>query len=148
MQNIMPKDEYRKYSEKMSPKSKLFSNIFRAFIVGGTICTIGQFFTNIYKSRGFDQAETASLTSITMIFIAILLTALNVYDEIGKFGGAGSTIPITGFANSIVSPAMEFKTEGYVMGLGAKMFTVAGPVLVFGISASMVAGIFYYLLHS
>ncbi|HHW30321.1 MAG TPA: stage V sporulation protein AC [Clostridiaceae bacterium] len=148
MQNIMTKDEYRKYSEKMSPKSNTLRNITRAFLVGGVICSIGQFFTNVYKSRGFGQAETASLTSMTMIFIAILLTALNVYDEIGKFGGAGSTVPITGFANSIVSPAMEFKTEGYVMGLGAKMFIVAGPVLVYGISASIVAGIIYYLLHT
>ena len=148
MQNTMTKEEYRKYSEKVSPKSKTLRNVIRAFFIGGLICSIGQFFTNVYTSRGYDQAETASLTSMTMIFIAILLTSLNVYDEIGKFGGAGATIPITGFANSIVSPAMEFKTEGYVMGLGAKMFTVAGPVLVYGISASIIAGIIYYLLHA
>jgi stage V sporulation protein AC len=147
MQNTMTKEEYRKYAEKMSPKSKTLRNIFRAFIVGGLICTVGQFFTNIYQSRGLDQVAASNLTTLTMIFLGILFTALNVYDELGKFAGAGSIVPITGFANSIVSPAMEFKTEGYVMGLGAKMFIIAGPVLVYGISTSVVMGIIYYLLR-
>jgi stage V sporulation protein AC len=148
MQNTMTKEEYRKYAEKASPKSRILRNVVRAFIVGGLICTVGQFFTNIYKSRGLDQVATSNLTSLTMIFLGILFTALNVYDELGKFAGAGSIVPITGFANSIVSPAMEFKTEGYVMGLGAKMFIIAGPVLVFGISTSVVMGIIYYLLRT
>jgi len=115
--------------------------------VGGTICIIGQFISNLLKMKGLGQDETASLTSILMISIGALLTGLNVYDDIGRFAGAGSIVPITGFANSIVSPAMEFKSEGYVMGVGAKMFVIAGPVLVYGISASVIAGIIHFLLR-
>jgi len=140
-------NEYRQYVEKISPKSKTLSNVIRAFIVGGLICTVGQFINNYFLERGMDKDIAGSITSIIMISIGVLLTALNVYDDIGKFAGAGSIVPITGFANSIVSPAMEFKSEGYVMGVGAKMFVVAGPVLVYGISASIVAGIIYYLLR-
>ncbi|HOJ09656.1 MAG TPA: stage V sporulation protein AC [Clostridiales bacterium] len=138
--------EYRNYVESKSPKSKLLTNVFRAFLIGGLICVVGQFITNALKSRGYDSDTVGALTSVIMIFIGALLTGLNIYDEIGKYGGAGSAVPITGFANSIVSPALEFKSEGYIMGVGAKMFVVAGPVLVYGISASIVAGILYYLL--
>jgi len=146
IKNMKP-NEYRDYVEYMSPKSKLLRNVFRAFIVGGLICLTGQIITNLFKAKGYDNEVVGSLTSISMIFIGALLTGLNIYDEIGKFGGAGSAVPITGFANSIVAPAMEFKSEGYIMGVGAKMFIIAGPVLVYGISASVIAGIIYYLLR-
>lgn len=138
--------EYEKYVERKSPKSKLLRNIIRAFVVGGLICVVGQFFTNLIKMRGIEADNVASLTALIMILLGALFTGLNVYDELGRFAGAGSIVPITGFANSIVSPAMEHKTEGYVMGVGAKMFSVAGPVLVYGISTSVVAGIIYYLV--
>lgn len=138
--------EYREYVEKKSPKSKVLRNIIRAFIVGGLICVIGQFISGFFRGKGMDIDVAGSLTSIIMIFIGALFTGLNIYDDLGKFAGAGSIVPITGFANSIVSPAMEFKSEGYVMGVGARMFIVAGPVLVYGISASIIAGIIYFLL--
>jgi stage V sporulation protein AC len=147
VQKIMTKKEYQQYVEKKSPKSKTLRNCVRAFIVGGLICVLGQIITNLLKNRGFGQEVTSSLTSMVMIFLAILFTGLNVYDELGRFAGAGSIVPITGFANSMVSPAMEYKSEGYVMGVGGKMFTVAGPVLVYGVSASIVAGIIYYLIR-
>ena len=147
MQNIMTKDEYKKYVDKKSPDSKLLRNLGRAFIVGGAICMIGQFFTNFFIQRGLNTDVAASLTAMTLIFLAILFTGLNIYDELGRYAGAGSIVPITGFANSIVSPAMEYKSEGYVLGIGAKMFIVAGPVLVYGISVSVVVGIIYYLLR-
>lgn len=146
MQNKMTKKEYQSYVERKSPKSKVLINVARAFLVGGLICTLGQFITNLLKARGLPQDATTSITVIIMIFLSVFFTGINIYDDLGKFAGAGSIIPITGFANSIVSPAMEHKSEGYVMGVGAKMFTVAGPVLVYGISASVVAGIIHYLL--
>ncbi len=139
--------EYREYVEKKSPKSKILRNIIRAFIVGGLICVIGQFINNFFRARGMDIDVSGSLTSIIMIFLGALFTGLNIYDDLGKFAGAGSIVPITGFANSIVSPAMEFKSEGYIMGVGARMFVIAGPVLVYGISASIIAGIIYFLLR-
>jgi stage V sporulation protein AC len=147
LQKGLTKQEYQQYVEKMSPKSKILRNVFRAFLVGGLICVVGQFFINILKLRGIDQERASTITTLIMVFLGALFTGLNVYDELGRFAGAGSIIPITGFANSIVSPAMEHKTEGYVMGVGGKMFVVAGPVLVYGISASVIAGILYYLIH-
>lgn len=146
MQRKFTKKEYEKYVEKKAPKSKIFKNIARAFIVGGLICVIGQFFASMLEKRGIEKITASNITSLIMIFIGILLTGLNLYDDIGKFAGAGSIVPITGFANSIVSPAMEYKSEGYVLGVGARMFLVAGPVLVYGISASVIAGIIYFLL--
>ena len=146
MQNKMTKKEYQSYVERKSPKSKVLINVARAFLVGGLICTLGQLITNLLKARGLPQDTTTNVTVIIMIFLSVFFTGINIYDDLGKFAGAGSIIPITGFANSIVSPAMEHKSEGYVMGVGAKMFTVAGPVLVYGISASVVAGIIHYLL--
>jgi len=148
MQKILTKQEYQKYVDKKSPNSKLFRNIFRAFVVGGLICTIGQFFFNIYKSRGLDADAATSLTVMTMIFLGALFTGLNIYDELGRYAGAGSIVPITGFANSIVSPAMEYKSEGYILGVGSKMFLIAGPVIVYGVSVSVVAGFIHYLLKS
>lgn len=145
MEKTLTKKEYEKYVDSISPKSKLGRNIFRAFVVGGLICVLGQVVTNLLTGMGIDKETSASLTSVVMIFLGVLFTGLNVYDELGRFAGAGSIVPITGFANSIVSPAMEFKSEGYVMGVGAKMFVVAGPVIVYGILASVVAGIIYFI---
>ena len=142
------KQEYQKLVEKKSPNSPIFKNCFNAFWVGGLICTIGQIISNICKERGFDIATSGTIVSIILIGIAAFLTGLNLFNKIGKFAGAGSLIPITGFANSIVSPAMEYKSEGYVMGVGGKMFTVAGPVLVFGISASILVGIIYMIFNT
>lgn len=147
MHNIMTKKEYEKYAENIAPKSRLFRNMARAFLIGGLICVVGQFITNFLKTKGLDLDTASNLTALIMILLGIVFTGLNVYDELGRYAGAGSIVPITGFANSIVSPAMEFKSEGYIMGVGAKMFVIAGPVLVYGISASVVIGIIYYLLN-
>ena len=146
MKKQFTKKEYEKYVEKKSPKSRMARNVFRAFIVGGLICVIGQLFLNLLKSKGIENDTASSLTTFIMIFLGAFFTGINVYDELGRFAGAGSIIPVTGFANSIVSPAMEYKSEGYVLGVGAKMFLIAGPVLVYGISASVIAGILYYLI--
>ena len=123
-------------------------NCINAFWVGGLICSIGQIILNICKSRGLSQEISGTIVSIILIGISAFLTGLNIFNKIGKFAGAGSLIPITGFANSIVSPAMEYKSEGYVMGVGGKMFTVAGPVLVFGISTSIIVGIVYLIFNT
>ena len=147
MQQVMSKEEYKKYVDKKSPDSKLFLNVSRAFLVGGLICMLGQFFMNSFKAMGFDKDITASLTSVVMVFLGVLFTALNIYDDLGRFAGAGSIVPITGFANSIASPAMEYKSEGFVLGIGTRMFLIAGPVLVFGVSASILAGVIHYLIR-
>lgn len=139
---------YQDYVDKKSPNSPILKNCFNAFWVGGLICSIGQIILNICKERGLDTASSGTVVSIILIGVTAFLTGLNIFNKIGKFAGAGSLIPITGFANSIVSPAMEYKSEGYVMGVGGKMFTVAGPVLVFGISASILVGIVYFIFNS
>lgn len=146
MQKVMTKLEYQKYVDKKTPNSKLFRNIIRAFVVGGAICIIGQFFNNLYKAKGLDVEISSSLTAITMVFLGAFFTGLNIYDELGRFAGAGSIVPITGFANSIVSPAMEYKSEGYVLGIGSKMFLIAGPVIVYGLLVSVIAGVLHYFL--
>jgi stage V sporulation protein AC len=146
MQKLFTNKEYLDYVEKKSPKSKLARNTVRAFAVGGLICIVGQFVSNALTAQGLDKDTAGSLTVLIMVFIGAFLTGINIYDDIGRFAGAGSIVPITGFANSIVSPAMEFKSEGYVTGVGARMFFIAGPVLVYGISASVVVGILHYLL--
>ncbi|MGN1330012.1 MAG: stage V sporulation protein AC [Clostridia bacterium] len=140
--------EYQNYVDKKSPNSPIFKNCFNAFWVGGLICVIGQLIFDYCIYRGFSKDLASSLVSISLIFISAFLTALNLFNRIGKFAGAGSLIPITGFANSIISPAMEYKSEGYVMGVGAKMFTVAGPVLVYGISTSVIVGIIYLIFNT
>ena len=147
MNQQFTKDEYSKFVDKKSPNSPIVKNIIWAFIVGGIICMIGQGITNFLTARGLPKDAVSSITSILLILCAVILTALDLYDSIGKRAGAGSVVPITGFANSIASPAMEYKTEGYIMGLGAKMFTVAGPVLVYGISASIIVGFIYFLMR-
>ena len=140
--------EYSKYVNKKSPNSPILKDCFNAFWVGGLICSIGQIILNICKSRELSQEISGTIVSIILIGISAFLTGLNIFNKIGKFAGAGSLIPITGFANSIVSPAMEYKSEGYVMGVGGKMFTVAGPVLVFGISTSIIVGIVYLIFNT
>ena len=139
------KKDYQDYINKKTPNSPIFKNCFNAFWVGGLICVIGQIINTFCKSKGFDTQISGTIVSIVLIGISAFLTGLNLFNKIGKFAGAGSLIPITGFANSIVSPAMEYKSEGYIMGVGAKMFTVAGPVLVYGISSSILVGILYFI---
>ena len=148
MKPLDSKKEYQNYVDKKSPNSPILKNCFNAFWVGGLICSIGQIILNICKSRGLSQEISGTIVSIILIGISAFLTGLNIFNKIGKFAGAGSLIPITGFANSIVSPAMEYKSEGYVMGVGGKMFTVAGPVLVFGISTSIIVGIVYLIFNT
>lgn len=140
------KKEYQQIVKIKSPKSNIFKNCIMAFIVGGLICDIGQFFSNMLLNAGLPQEEASTYVSIIMIFLGALLTGLGVYDNIGKYAGAGSIVPITGFANSIVSPAMEFKREGYVFGVAGKMFVIAGPVLVYGITSSVIVGLIYHFI--
>ena len=140
--------DYQDYVNKKSPNSPILKNCFNAFWVGGLICTIGQLITSYCTYRGMDIQTASAITSIILVFITAFLTAINVFNRIGKLAGAGSFVPITGFANSIVSPSIEYKSEGYVMGVGAKMFTVAGPVLVYGISTSILVGILYLIFNT
>lgn len=148
MEPINTQKEYQDYVNKKSPNSPIWKNCFNAFWIGGLICTIGQFIMEFCKFRGLTEEISSTIVSILLIFLSAFLTALNIFNKIGKFAGAGSLVPITGFANSIVSPAMEYKSEGYVMGVGAKMFTVAGPVLVYGISTSIIVGIVYLIFNT
>lgn len=148
MKPIETKKDYQDYVNQKSPNSPIIKNCFNSFWVGGLICSIGQIIMEYCKYRGLDVQISGTITSIILIGISAFLTGLNLFNKIGKFAGAGSLIPITGFANSIVSPAMEYKSEGYVMGVGAKMFTVAGPVLVYGISTSILVGIVYLIFNT
>ncbi len=142
------KQEYLDYANKKSPDSPILKDVILAFLIGGLICTIGQGFSEIYKNFfKLDEEAVKTAVPITMVFLGALLTGLGVYRKIAKYAGAGTIVPITGFANAIVSPAMEFKREGWVLGLAAKMFSVAGPVLVYGINSSIILGIIYYFLQ-
>ena len=143
---IESNQKYSEYVNKKSPNSPILKNCFNAFLVGGLICSIGQIIFDFCKFKGLETTPSYTVVSIILIGISAFLTGLNIFNRIGKFAGAGSLVPITGFANSIVSPAIEYKSEGYVMGVGAKMFTVAGPVLVYGISASVLVGIIATLM--
>ena len=138
---------YQEYVNQKSPNSPILKNCFNSFWVGGLICLIGQFIMEICKYNGLDKTASGTIVSISLIFLTAFLNTFNIFNKIGKFAGAGTLVPITGFANSIVSPAMEYKSEGYVMGVGAKMFTVAGPVLVYGISTSVIVGLLYLLFN-
>ncbi len=140
-------DRYAQLVDKLSPKSALGQGLFRAFITGGIICTIGQVFIELGQ-RYMDMMVTTSITfgSMMIVFITAVLTGVGVFDKIGQYGGAGAFVPISGFANAMVSPAMEFRREGLVLGLGAKLFTIAGPVLVWGISISVVVGVIYAIM--
>ncbi|MDR1564460.1 MAG: SpoVA/SpoVAEb family sporulation membrane protein [Oscillospiraceae bacterium] len=130
-----------------SPPSPSLKNCFFAFLIGGLICTLGQFLVNIYLSMGLDLEHARAACSISLVVLTALLTAFRLFSKLAKLAGAGTLIPITGFANAMVSPAMEFKAEGFVMGVGAKMFAIAGPVLVFGISASVIYGIILWIIE-
>ena len=139
-------ENYLNYVKGISPKTKQLRSLLRAFWVGGVICCIGQSFRYLLEyGIGLTGDELSSYVSMIMVFLGAFLTALGVYDRIGKFAGGGSIVPITGFANSVVSPAMEFKTEGYVYGTAAKMFVVAGPIIVFGIASSVLVGLLYFI---
>ncbi len=137
--------DYQDLAKQKKPKPPLLKNITMAFLVGGIICVIGQVISSFFISRGMTPSQAGTPTSIVMIFLGAFLTGIGIYDNIGKFAGAGSIVPITGFANSIVAPAMEFKREGYVFGVAAKMFIVAGPVLVYGTITAVFTGLIYYL---
>lgn len=141
----MTEKEYGELVGELSPKSPLVKDCFHAFWVGGLICVIGQFFMNRYASLGLDKQMAGTAASMTLVALSALLTGLSLYDDIAKYAGAGTLVPITGFANSIAAPAVEFKTEGMILGTGAKMFTIAGPVIVYGVSASVVYGLIYWV---
>lgn len=139
--------EYRQMNKKVAPKSPVFTNCLKAFLIGGGICTLAEVIVQLLQTyAGMEQKEARLVGSIALIFLSILLTGLNVYDNIAKHAGAGTLVPITGFANSVVSPAIEFKAEGWVTGVGAKIFTIAGPVIAFGTLASFVWGVVYWLV--
>ena len=137
----MTNEQYNAYVKSIAPASPLAMDMVKAFVSGGAICCVGQLILNLYLSYGLSRLAAAAATSITMVLIGAALTGLGVYDKMAKFSGAGTLVPITGFANSVVAPALEFKTEGFVTGTAAKMFVIAGPVIVFGISASVVYGL-------
>ena len=148
MQPIETQKKYQEYVNKKSPNSPILKNCFNAFWVGGLICTFGQIILLICKARALDEATSGTIASIILIGLSAFLTGLNIFNKIGKFAGAGSLVPITGFATSIVAPSIEYKSEGYVMGVGSKMFTIAGPVLVFGICSSIIVGIIYLIFNT
>ena len=137
--------EYQQMAETVSPKSKVLRNCVMAFLVGGAICALGQALTTLFLSFDLPEKTAMGFVSISLIALSAIMTGLKVYDKIAKHAGAGTLVPITGFANSIVSPAMEFKSEGYIMGIGAKMFSIAGPVLVYGTCASIIYGLILFL---
>ena len=141
----MTEKEYAELVKKLSPKSPILKDCAGAFVIGGLICALGQVFMNIYEALGLNKTDTGTATCISLIFLSALLTGLSLYDNIAKFAGAGTLVPITGFANAITAPAVEFKTEGFVLGVGAKMFTIAGPVILYGISAGVVYGLIYWI---
>ena len=138
---------YKKYVEAKAAKSNLTSDCVNAFWVGGLICLIGQILNKLYAPLGLGVKNTSGLVSVTLIFIAILLTGLNVFDDIAKFAGAGTLVPITGFANAVASPAIDTRAEGYILGVGAKIFTIAGPVVLYGTAASVVYGVILYIVN-
>ncbi len=142
-------DNYLNYVKSVSPKTNEKRSLIRAFLVGGLICAIGQGLRYMFQYLvGLEGDELAAYVSTVMIFLGAFLTGLGVYDRIGKFAGGGSIVPITGFANSVVSPAIEFKTEGYVYGVAAKMFVIAGPIIVFGVASSVLVGLIYYGIYN
>ena len=138
--------KFQSIAESTNPKPKIVRNCARAFIVGGAICTIGQVFQELLMKYGFPEDEVKMILPIIMIFLGALLTGVGIYDKIASYGGAGTVVPITGFSNAIVAPAIESKKEGFVFGVAAKMFTIAGPVLVYGIGSSVIIGIIYYFI--
>ncbi len=142
---MLSKQEYGKIVTAESTKSEIWVNCAKAFLFGGGICLLGQVLITLYTGVGLDEKTAKTLTSVSLVFLGVLLTAAGVYDDIAKHAGAGTLVPITGFANSVAAPALDFKTEGFVLGLGAKMFTIAGPVIVYGVSASVLYGLIYWI---
>ena len=143
----LSKEMYKKYADAHAPRSPIGKNCLNAFLIGGLICAIGQGFNDVYSIvLGFSREDAALLTSSSLVLIAVVLTAFGVFDEIAKVAGAGTLVPITGFANAVVSPAIDSKSEGFILGVGAKIFTVAGPVLLYGILSGAIDGVIYYFL--
>ena len=145
--DMTPK-EYQQYVKKNAPKSPIVKDVALAFLIGGGICVLGQLIQNGWAALGLGKDDAGTATSCTLIFLSALLTGLNLYNKIARFGGAGTLIPITGFANSVVAPAIDFKSENWYNGVGAKMFTIAGPVIVYGVTVSVIYGIILVLLQS
>lgn len=143
----MAQKHYQKLIKETKPPRPVLRNAVAAFVVGGLICTVGQLVMNFFVSRGMPAKEAAGPTAGVMVFLGAFLTGIGIYDLIGRLGGMGSALPITGFANSIVSPAMEFKREGFVLGVGARMFVIAGPVIVYGLVTSFIIGVIMMLIR-
>ena len=141
------KEDYRKYVERVSPRSPILKNCILAFLVGGAVCTLGQGLMDVYqKLVGLGEKDAGTLTAVTLVFIAALLTGVGIFDNIARHAGAGTLVPITGFANAVVSPAIDSRAEGYILGVGAKIFTVAGPVLLYGTLSGAIYGVLYFLV--
>ena len=141
----MTEKQYSKLVDELSPKSPMGWDCVAAFVVGGAICTLGQVLINLYTQFGMENQDASTAASMSLVVLSALFTGLSLYDNLAKYAGAGTLVPITGFANSIAAPAVEFKTEGFILGVGAKMFTIAGPVIVYGVSASVVYGLVYWI---
>jgi len=142
---MVSKEKYSKMVKKQTKNSPCFRNCIGAFLIGGLICAFGQFILDLYTGWGVDTDDAKTLCSVTLIFIGVLLTAVHIYEKIAKYAGAGTLVPITGFANSVASPAIEFKSEGFVLGVGTKMFAIAGPVIVYGTLSAVIYGLIYWL---
>ena len=141
----MTNDEYKKYSERHAPRSPVGPHMLWAFAVGGLICCFGQFLLNLYGAAGLDKEAAATATSVSLVFLGALFTGLGLYDKLAEKAGAGTLVPITGFSNSVAAPAIEYRREGMVMGVGARIFQLAGPVLAYGITSSMLVGVLYWI---
>ena len=142
----MNREKYKQYAEQHMPRSRAGRNMLRAFVTGGMICAVGEALSRFYSSRGLDEETASTAVAVTLIVLGAALTAFGVYDRLAKFGGAGTLVPITGFANAVTAPALEFKTEGKITGTAAKMFVIAGPVIVYGVSAGAVYGLILWLM--
>ena len=141
----MTEKEYEKLVQETSPRSPMGKDCLNAFWIGGLICALGQLLMNGYGALGLEKDAAGAATSMTLVALSALLTGMSLYDDLAKYGGAGTLVPITGFANAIAAPAVEFKTEGFILGVGAKLFTIAGPVIVYGLSASVIYGFLYWI---
>ena len=141
----MTEKQYDQLIKELSPRSPVWKDCLWAFCTGGGICVLGQFFINWYTSLGLPKTDASGAASMTLVALSALLTGLGIFDDIAKHAGAGTLVPITGFANAVAAPAVEFQTEGFILGVGAKMFTIAGPVIVYGVSASVVYGLVYWI---
>ncbi|MBQ2986452.1 MAG: stage V sporulation protein AC [Tyzzerella sp.] len=143
--NKEKQEQYKAYVEKKTPKNNVYFNMIKAFITGGLICVVGQFILNFCKGQGLSEDIAGSWTSLILVLLSVILTGFNIYPRIAQWGGAGALVPITGFANSVAAPAIEYQKEGQVFGIGCKIFTIAGPVLLYGIFTSWVLGVLYWI---